>query len=139
MTDEQPVVDSGLACLVMLARFHNVAASAEQLTHEYAEDGRLFGRAEMLLAAKKLSLKAKPARSSLSRLSFTPLPAIAKDSDGSFFIIARMDGDKALIHDPGHSALKRGALTNGDAPDRRADLDSLRGFASRRLARFDFS
>ena len=95
-----PAVDSGLACLVMLARFHNVAASPEQLTHEYAEDGRQFGRAEMLLAAKKLGLKAKSARSSLSRLSHTPLPAIATDNDGRFFIIARLDDGKALIHDP---------------------------------------
>ena len=63
-TAHPPQIDSGLACLVMLARFHNVAASPEQLTHEYAEDGRLFGRAEMLLAAKKLGLKAKSARSS---------------------------------------------------------------------------
>lgn len=106
MTDEHPgmgaapAVDSGLACLVMLARFHNVAASPEQLTHEYAEDGHFFGRAEMLLAAKKLGLKAKSARSSLSRLSHTPLPAIASDRDGRFFIIARLDEGKALIHDP---------------------------------------
>lgn len=106
MTDEHPgmgaapAVDSGLACLVMLARFHNVAASPEQLTHEYAGDGHLFGRAEMLLAAKKLGLKAKSARSSLSRLSHTPLPAIASDGDGRFFIIARLDEGKALIHDP---------------------------------------
>jgi ATP-binding cassette, subfamily B, bacterial HlyB/CyaB len=28
------VVDTGLTCLVMLARFHNVAVSAEQLSHE---------------------------------------------------------------------------------------------------------
>ncbi|TBU90618.1 cysteine peptidase family C39 domain-containing protein, partial [Phytopseudomonas dryadis] len=49
-------VDTGLACLVMLARFHNVAASAEQLAHEYAEDGRRFGKAELLLAARKLGL-----------------------------------------------------------------------------------
>ena len=62
MTDEHPgmgatpSVDSGLACLVMLARFHNVAASPEQLTYEFAEDGRQFGRAEVLLAAKKIGL-----------------------------------------------------------------------------------
>lgn len=92
-------IDSGLACPVMPAPFHNVAAP-EQLTHEFAEDGRLFSRAEMLLAAKKLDLKAKFARSALSRLSHTPLPAIATDTDGRFFIIARLDDGKALIHDP---------------------------------------
>ncbi|MFP3335641.1 cysteine peptidase family C39 domain-containing protein, partial [Pseudomonas sp. SIMBA_064] len=82
-------MDTGLACLVMLARFHNVAASPEQLTHEYAEDGRLFGRPEILLAAKKFGLQVKSARSSFSRLTQTPLPAIAVDTDGRFFIIAR--------------------------------------------------
>ncbi|SIQ53534.1 type I secretion system permease/ATPase [Aquipseudomonas alcaligenes] len=95
-----PEPDTGLACLVMLARFHNVAASPEQLAHEFAEDGRRFGRAELLLSAKKLGLKAKSARSSLSRLDTTPLPAIAADHEGRYFIIARLDDGKALIHDP---------------------------------------
>lgn len=86
----------------MLARLHNVAASPEQLAHEFAEDGRSFGRAELLLSAKKLGLKAKSARSSLERLAHVPLPAIAADSDGQFFIIARIDQAKSqvLVHDP---------------------------------------
>jgi subfamily B ATP-binding cassette protein HlyB/CyaB len=28
------------------------------------------------------------------------MPAIALAKDGSFFIVARMDGEKILIHDP---------------------------------------
>jgi subfamily B ATP-binding cassette protein HlyB/CyaB len=146
MTDEHPgmgatpSVDSGLACLVMLARFHNVAASPEQLAHEYAEDGRLFGRAEMLLAAKKLGLKAKSARSSLSRLSHTPLPAIATDSDGRFFIIARLDDGKALIHDP---LAQRPEVLSLEELEARwtGELILIRSEASLAgdLARFDFS
>jgi subfamily B ATP-binding cassette protein HlyB/CyaB len=98
---EPPVQhDSGLACLVMLARFHNVAASAEQLAHEFTPPGASFGKAELLLAARKLGLKAKLARSTRERLSHTPLPALAFSNDGRFFIIARLDEDKALIHDP---------------------------------------
>ncbi|WP_349617389.1 type I secretion system permease/ATPase [Azotobacter salinestris] len=93
-------VDSGLACLVMLARFHNIAASPEQLVHEFAEDGRHFAQAELLLAAKRLGLKAKSARSKVERLVHTPLPAIAASTDGRFFIVARIDDSKALIHDP---------------------------------------
>jgi subfamily B ATP-binding cassette protein HlyB/CyaB len=135
-----PSVDSGLACLVMLARFHNVAASPEQLAHEYAEDGRLFGRAEMLLAAKKLGLKAKSARSSLSRLSHTPLPAIATDSDGRFFIIARLDDGKALIHDP---LAQRPEVLSLEELEARwtGELILIRSEASLAgdLARFDFS
>jgi ABC-type bacteriocin/lantibiotic exporter with double-glycine peptidase domain len=95
-----PVVDTGLVCLVMLARFHNVAASPEQLAHEFTEQGHCFGKAELLLAAKQLGLKAKLAKSSVARLATTPLPAIARANDGGFFIIARLDDDKVLIQDP---------------------------------------
>jgi len=146
MTDEHPgmgaapAVDSGLACLVMLARFHNVAASPEQLTHEYAEDGHFFGRAEMLLAAKKLGLKAKSARSSLSRLSHTPLPAIASDRDGRFFIIARLDEGKALIHDP--LAQRPEVLSFEELESRwNGELILLRSEASiaGELSKFDFT
>ncbi|MFZ6044951.1 HlyD family type I secretion periplasmic adaptor subunit [Pseudomonas sp. CR3202] len=95
-----PEVDTGLACLVMLARFHNVAASPEQLVHEFTPHGESFALPELLLAAKHLGLKAKAVRSTLERLSHTPLPAIAGDANGGFFIVARLDDGKALIHDP---------------------------------------
>ncbi|WP_256541800.1 cysteine peptidase family C39 domain-containing protein, partial [Pseudomonas sp. 21C1] len=138
--DAQPDFDTGLACLVMLARFHNVAASAEQLAHEYAEDGRTFGKVELLLAAKKLGLKAKSARSSLGRLSQTPLPAIACDQDGRFFIIARLDDDKALIHDP---AAQRPEVLSHEALQQRwsGELILIRSEASvaGELSRFDFT
>ncbi|MBB6343174.1 ABC-type bacteriocin/lantibiotic exporter with double-glycine peptidase domain, partial [Pseudomonas fluvialis] len=43
----QEVTDTGLACLVMLARFHNVAASPEQLAHEFAADGRALSTPDL--------------------------------------------------------------------------------------------
>lgn len=45
--------DTGLDCLVMLARFHNIAASPEQLAHDYLTSGQLFGKTELLQAAKE--------------------------------------------------------------------------------------
>jgi len=93
-------LDTGLACLVMLARFHQVAASAEQLAHQFAVPDATLGTAELLLAARQLGLKARTAKATVSRLEHTPLPAIAQDRDGEFFILARLDQGKALIHDP---------------------------------------
>ncbi|MFJ2456723.1 type I secretion system permease/ATPase [Pseudomonas protegens] len=95
-----PELDTGLACLVMLARFHNLAASAEQLSHEFSVYKQLSGQAQLLLAARKLGLKAKAVKTSLARLGSTPLPAIAIDREGRFFIIARLDQGKVLIQDP---------------------------------------
>jgi subfamily B ATP-binding cassette protein HlyB/CyaB len=94
-----PSIDSGLASLVMLARFHQVAVSQEQLEHEFSS-GAAFDIPELLLAARKLGLKAKAKRVSIDRLDRTPLPAIAKGKGGEFFIIARIDQGKTLIHDP---------------------------------------
>jgi subfamily B ATP-binding cassette protein HlyB/CyaB len=92
--------DTGLIGLVMLARFHNIAADADQLAHDFREPGRGFGIPQILLAAKQLGLKARQVRTDLSRLPQTPLPALAVDLDGHFFILARVDGDQILIHDP---------------------------------------
>ncbi|WP_106803726.1 type I secretion system permease/ATPase [Pseudomonas sp. S5D5] len=93
-------VDTGLACLVVLARLHDIAVSAEQLAHEFGPEGRSCAKQELLLAAMKSGLKAKAIRTTTGHLNQTPLPAIATDLDGTFFIIARVDQGKALIHDP---------------------------------------
>ncbi|MBK9595666.1 MAG: type I secretion system permease/ATPase [Rhodocyclales bacterium] len=93
-------VDTGLLGLAMLARFHGVAADPDQLVHDFKEPGRPFGTDQILLAAKHLGLKAKRVLTDWVRLERTPLPALAIDQDGSFFILARLDGDQALIQDP---------------------------------------
>lgn len=93
-------LDTGLICLVMLARFHQVAVEPAQLAHEFGQAGVVFGPQEILLAAKKLGLKAKAAQSSIDRLDKIPLPALAADLDGGFFIIAKIEAGKVLIQSP---------------------------------------
>jgi subfamily B ATP-binding cassette protein HlyB/CyaB len=93
-------LDTGAICLVVLARFHNIAASVEQLRYQLSSSVQLLSQSELLLAARKLGLKSKLVQTTISRLDRTPLPAIAADRDGSFFIIAKIDNGKALIQDP---------------------------------------
>jgi subfamily B ATP-binding cassette protein HlyB/CyaB len=93
-------LDTGLTCLVMLARFHQIAADPEQLAHQFKASAEGFGKPDILLAAKHLGLQAKVVKTSIDRLDRTPLPAMAVDKDGGYFILARFDADKALIHDP---------------------------------------
>lgn len=95
-----PEIDTGLACLVMMARLHNIAASPEQIKHEYSSDGEPLGCGEIILAARKLTLKTKLVKTSYERLIKTPLPAIACNKDGTFFIMGKIDKDKILIQDP---------------------------------------
>ncbi len=95
-----PLPDTGLLCLVMLARFHGIATEPDQLTHEFAEGSKAFTKTEILLAAKKLSLKAKAVSASLPRLAHTPLPCMVQMKDGNYVILARIDDNQVLIQDP---------------------------------------
>ena len=131
--------DPGLVCLIMLARFHGVAAEPAQLAHEFGA-GRPFGVTEILLAAKKLGLKAKQVATDFSRLAATPLPALAVGREGDFFILAKVEGDTALIHDPAAArsqTLSRAELEQHWAGD--LILFTSRASLAGELARFDFT
>jgi subfamily B ATP-binding cassette protein HlyB/CyaB len=91
---------SALASLVLISRVHAIAADADQLQHEFSGENSAFGVTEVLLAARKLGLKAKAVQLDAARLAKTPLPLLAQGSDGEFFVIARVDGDRVLIQDP---------------------------------------
>jgi subfamily B ATP-binding cassette protein HlyB/CyaB len=124
----------------MLARLHGVAAEPAQLAHEFQEAGRPFGVQEILLAARRLGLKAKLVKVDSARLDTTPLPAMARDGEGSFFILAKVEKDKALVHDPG---LARPVVVSRDELALRMGNELLL-FTSRaamigELAKFDFT
>ena len=132
-------VDTGLTCLVMMARLHGVAADGAQLAHEYQAGGQ-FSQADILLAAKKLGLKAKVVRAAPERLARTPLPAVAIGVDGRFFIIARVDGEQALIHDP--AVGRPTAMTLPDFAARWSGeliLFTSRASLAGEMSRFDFT
>ena len=132
--------DSGVMCLVMLARFHGVAAEPAQLSHEHMPPSGRFGVDEILLAARQLKLEAKRADANLARLDATPLPAIAQGVDGEFFIIARVDGERVLIQDP---AVGRPEIISREVLAARCSgtliLMRSTAFLAAQSARFDFS
>ncbi|MDA8129850.1 MAG: type I secretion system permease/ATPase [Betaproteobacteria bacterium] len=132
--------DSGLSCLVMLARFHQIAAAPDQLAHQFKASSEPLGKTEILLAAKHLGLQAKMVKTSLDRLGRTPLPAMAVDSGGGYFILARFEGDKALIHDP--RAERAQAVSTDDLLARWTGeliLFTSRASTIGEMATFDFS
>ena len=82
---------SGLACLMSIARMHGVATDKGQLMHEFAAPGGGFDVTAILHAARKLGLSAKKRSISAKRLHRFPLPSIASDIDGNFFVILRIE------------------------------------------------
>ncbi|MBX3235498.1 MAG: type I secretion system permease/ATPase [Nitrospiraceae bacterium] len=95
--------DSGLVCLLLLAHFHSLPAEGGQLRHQFGKAGQLFDANALLRAAKHLGLKAGSRSVALADLDKAPLPAIACMHKGRFVVLAKVEGDKLLIHDPLHS------------------------------------
>lgn len=83
--------DSGLACLVLIAGFYQLAADAQQLQHHFGSANTRFDDVSLVRAARHLKLKARAGRFELKQLQKIALPAIAKARDGSYFLLARLD------------------------------------------------
>src|SRR5262245_42954901 len=92
--------DTGLICLLILARFHDLPADGSQLRHLYAQSGQPLSDTDLLRAAKHLGLKAGVVRTRWCKLPGTPFPAIAKRRDGRYVVLAKINREKALIQDP---------------------------------------
>jgi ATP-binding cassette, subfamily B, bacterial HlyB/CyaB len=90
--------DSGLACLALLLRFHNVAVDPGQIAHRFG--GARIRVDEMLRCSKELKLKARTVSADWAALARLPLPAIAELADGSFVIVGRITAEGAVIQDP---------------------------------------
>ena len=94
------VTDTGLICLLILARFHDLPADGSQLRHQFAQSGQALSDTELLRAAKHLGLKAGLLRTTWSKLQGTPLPAMAKQTDGRYVVLAKVEAEKVLVQDP---------------------------------------
>lgn len=91
--------DSGLVCLIMLAQLHEIAVDAKQIEHEYRQEQDLTD-IELCRIAKNIGLKSRISKIKTARLEHFPLPIIAKDLAGKFFIIAQVAQTEALIYHP---------------------------------------
>ena len=94
------VTDSGLICLLILARFYDLPADGSQLRHQFAQSGQVLSDTDLLRAAKHIGLKAGQRRAEWSTLPGTPLPAVAKRTDGRYVVLAKIEGEKILVQDP---------------------------------------
>ncbi|UVA81398.1 type I secretion system permease/ATPase [Pandoraea commovens] len=139
-SEANAVFDSGLASLVLVARFHDLSVDAAQISHQYSVDGRPLTKDAILLAATQLGLKAKAVKPTSDRFAHTSLPAIAFANDGTSLVLARCDGVKVLIQDPSQNRPK--TLTLAEFSEQ--TTGELIVFASRAslagdMAKFDFS
>ena len=77
-----------------MAALHGIAADEAQLRHQHGREP--FDLQRLLLAAQQLGLNARAVRQDPRRLARAPLPAVARDAAGRFFVVARIEGAAAM-------------------------------------------
>lgn len=108
-------MDSGLASLLMMAGLHGIAADEAALKHEFGDQP--FSIETVLLAAQSLGMKGRRVAQVPGRLDRAPLPAIALNTDGGFFILAKYDPGSQGVSDPATTPVPRILIQRpGDPP-----------------------
>src|SRR6266850_7626918 len=77
------VTDTGLTCLLILARFYDLPADGAQLRHQFAQSGQILSDTDLLRAAKHLGLKAGVVTTQWSKLPGTPFPPLPSERMGA--------------------------------------------------------
>jgi ATP-binding cassette, subfamily B, bacterial HlyB/CyaB len=132
--------DTGLSCLVFMARFLRLPVEPDQLRFEAGKTDQHFTAQDVVRAAKRLDLKARRTKVSPHRMDMLPLPAIVEMRDRRFVILAAVTPEKVLIRDfarDGATELPRAEFERDWS--RQAILLTTRKGVSQLVRRFDFS
>ena len=92
--------DTGLLCLQIIAQYYDLPVNGSQLQHQFAQYGKTLSDTELLRAAKNLGLKAGLVTSEWHKLQGVSLPAMAKLVDGSYVVVAKIEGEQVLVQNP---------------------------------------
>jgi ATP-binding cassette, subfamily B, bacterial HlyB/CyaB len=94
-------IDSGLACLMLLLKFHGIVASVEQISHDHIDSTELMTAEKIVLAARNLKMKARIVSVNKRRLETLPYPVIAKMRNDEFVVVAKFSEEGLLVQDGG--------------------------------------
>ncbi|WP_442919016.1 type I secretion system permease/ATPase [Methylobacterium sp. WSM2598] len=79
------------------------AVDGARIAHENGRPGEPLSRDELVLAARRAGFRARAVRVGPARLLRLPLPAIGRDREGRFFVLARHQPGRTLIQRPGQA------------------------------------
>ena len=98
---------TGIGCVQLISRFYGVAADPKQLHRQFVKPGEPASSMDVVRMIKSLGLKSRQVKCSIEKILKSPLPAIAEDRNGDFFIMAKAKADEqgrfesVLIQRPG--------------------------------------
>ncbi|MDY7574507.1 type I secretion system permease/ATPase [Actimicrobium sp. CCI2.3] len=116
-------MDTGLNSLLLIAGLHGIAADEAALQHEFGNEA--FSVQTLLLAAKSIGMIAQLVVQPLDRLDRAPLPAIAIDKAGHFFILAKVEQGGAGVTGPDASAISRLLIQRPGEPPAILDMQEF--------------
>ena len=99
-SDENPKLDSGLSCLLLILNYLKVSASSDQLRRATGTGSQGMTAQDIVRATKQLGVRARKKSVKIEALQGLPLPAIGADTDGNFFILAQVSDAKVLTQSP---------------------------------------
>ncbi len=143
--NEPPACEAAdLRALCLVARLHHVAADPASLRHELGlSPGVPLTPDDLLLAARRLGLRARQIKSTPQRLALVPLPALARLADGATVVVAQADADRVLLQEFTRAGQTAPRIEPLDAFAGRWSgelvLVSSRASLVGELSRFDFS
>ena len=89
--------NASVSALVSMLRFHGLTADADFLGHELGDQPSAMEQVRFL---RRAGLRARAVRVNASRLSRTPLPALAVLTDQSSVLLAKTSDTEVLLVDP---------------------------------------
>lgn len=90
--------DSGLACFMIVMKFHGIPITKEQADSLAVLDGgQKAGEIEIIQSAKALKMRAKLCHLKINKLGNITAPIIAKNKNGEFFIIAKSQEEDFMV------------------------------------------
>ncbi|MFW5451943.1 type I secretion system permease/ATPase [Thioalkalivibrio sulfidiphilus] len=130
--EERSAQDYGPEVLALVARFHGVSADAAQIRHRSGRGNEKLEVSDLVRASRELGLRARAVKSDITNLHKLPLPAIAFHREGHSLVLARIEGEKALVHD-----VRVGRPVQLSLEDLKAQLTGELVLITRRGALFD--
>ncbi len=101
-----PTDESGPQMLAVLLAMHRIPAEAAQLRHAIGHHRPLDATDLMRLVARHEGAKAKRRDATWRDLQRLPLPVLARDHEGRWFLIGRLAGEDVLVQHAGRDIAK---------------------------------
>lgn len=94
-------IDTGLACLMTIAHYHEISLDEDQIHHNFLPDGKKMSSIDILRVSQKHGFKSKVLKKvRIKKLKKLNFPLIVQTIDDNFLVLAGIKDEKTLIFNP---------------------------------------